>query len=117
MVARAGHTDTLVLADVGLPIPPGVPCIDLAVTAGVPALESVLRAVLSELALERVTVASELKERSPLLHAQLLPLLGPVVTEVRHAQFKTLCSSALVIVRTGEATPYGNVMLHCGVNF
>lgn len=117
IVARAGHTDTVVLADVGLPVPPGVPCIDLAVSAGIPSLESVLRATLSELVLERATVALELKTRSPLLHARIFPLLGPVVDEVSHEQFKTLCLSALVVVRTGEATPYGNVMLHCGVNF
>jgi len=116
IVARAGHTDTVVLADVGLPVPPGVPCVDLAVSAGIPSLESVLRAVLSELVLERATVALEFKTRSPHLHAQILPLLGPAVEEVSHQQFKTLCSSALV-VRTGECTPYANVILHCGVNF
>ena len=116
-VARAGHTDTVVLADVGLPIPPGVPHIDLAVSAGIPSLESVLRATLSELVLERVTLALELRQHSPALHAQILPLLGSAVDEVSHEQLKTLCLSALVIVRTGEATPYANVLLHCGVNF
>ncbi len=90
---------------------------DLAVSAGIPSLENVLRALMNELVLERATVALELKKRSPGLYAQILPLLGPAVEQVSHEEFKRVSSSALVIVRTGEGTPYGKVILQCGVNF
>ena len=54
VIARLGHTDTLVVADAGLPIPPSVPRIDLAVSAGVPSFMQVLRPLLDEVAVESV---------------------------------------------------------------
>lgn len=64
-IAKLGHTQTLVLGDAGLPIPPETRRIDLAVTQGVPALLSVLDAVLSELAVQKITLAEEIKTASP----------------------------------------------------
>ena len=52
LIARMGHTDTLVLGDAGLPVPPGVQRIDLAISGGVPALLDVLRPLLEDLAVE-----------------------------------------------------------------
>jgi len=59
VIAAMGHTDTLVIGDVGLPVPHGVPCIDLAVLPGTPDFSTVFEAVYAELAVESVTVASE----------------------------------------------------------
>ena len=49
LIASLGHGDMLVIADAGLPVPPGTRTIDLAVTRGVPSFEQVLTAVLSEM--------------------------------------------------------------------
>ena len=57
VVASMGHGDQLVIGDAGLPVPQGVPCIDLAVTFGTPMLQTVLDTVLAELCVERVTLA------------------------------------------------------------
>ena len=91
--------------------------IDLAVSAGVPSLLDVLRAVLSELIVEGVTVAEETRLFSPDWSAQLEPLLPTPRREVPHTRFKELVQEAYVVVRTGEVTSYANVILHCGVNF
>ena len=118
VIARLGHTDRLVVADAGLPIPPGVPRIDLAVTAGVPAFLQVLRPLLDEIAVESVIIASELSGASPAFYVELRNVLGPLpVTEVPHAVFKDLTQPARAIVRTGEFTPYANVILVAGVAF
>ena len=45
LVAAMGHGDTLVIGDAGLPVPPGVRCIDLAVSPGVPRFQQVVDAV------------------------------------------------------------------------
>ena len=37
-IARLGHGDIIVIGDAGMPVPAGTPCIDLALTAGVPDL-------------------------------------------------------------------------------
>ncbi len=49
VVASMGHTELLCIADSGLPIPPEVLRIDLALAAGVPGFLQTLDAVLSEL--------------------------------------------------------------------
>ena len=118
VIARLGHTDTLVVADAGLPIPPGVPRIDLAVSAGVPSFMQVLRPLLDEIAVESVIIASEMHTASPALYAELQGVLGNIpVREVPHAEFKQLTQPARAIVRTGEFTPYANIILVAGVAF
>jgi D-ribose pyranase len=115
-IACLGHGDMLVIGDVGLPIPPGPRRIDLALTPGIPAVADVLQAVLSEMQVERALIASEAVERA----AGALPgwCNLPVAPEaVPHEEFKRLCREARVMVRTGECTPYANVILCAGVTF
>jgi D-ribose pyranase len=117
-IARLGHGDMLVIADAGLPVPDGTPCIDLAVTRGVPAFTHVLAAVLSEMQVERYVVASELRNRSPAMHDQIVAQLPATpATEISHEEFKTLTRHARAVVRTGEFTPYANIVLVAGVVF
>lgn len=117
-IAAMGHTDMLVIGDAGLPVPPGVPCIDLAVTAGVPRLLDVLRAVATELEVERLIVASELTARDHQLPVELQAAFPRATrAEMSHEELKTLSARARAVVRTGEFTPYANVILCSGVVF
>ncbi|MGQ9489676.1 MAG: D-ribose pyranase [Anaerolineae bacterium] len=118
VIAGMGHRDMLVIADAGLPIPPGVRRIDLAVSPNLPRFLDVVAAVLGELQVEEAIVAGEMAERSPETRAALLARLGDVpVREVLHEQFKQLTARAHAVVRTGEFTPYANVILIAGVVF
>lgn len=120
VMARLGHTDMLVIADAGLPVPLGVQRIDLALIPGVPSFLETLRAVLAELPVERATVATEMEARSPKLRATVASLCGDAgipLDEVLHEQFKVVTRKAMAIVRTGEVTPYANIILHAGVSF
>lgn len=112
-LARLGHTDTFVVADCGLPVPRGVPVVDLAVVLGVPPISSVLPAILDELEVEAVTIA---EETPPQVRA-LLPDVDGDVREVDHEALKTMTGGAAFVVRTGETTPYANVIVQCGVPF
>lgn len=107
-----GHGDMIVVADCGLPVPQGVPCIDLAVTLGVPGFFDVLDAILGELKVERAVIASE---ASGELQAAITTRIG--TTSVDHETFKAQTAQARAIVRTGEATPYANIALYSGVVF
>lgn len=119
IIAAMGHTDTLVIGDVGLPVPPGVPCIDLAVLPGTPSFAAVFEAVYAELAVESLTLASEIRTHNPAMVALRNRLEGEGlrIAEVPHDDFKQLTSRAVAVVRTGETTPYANVILHAGVTF
>jgi D-ribose pyranase len=123
IVAGIGHGQTLVLADAGLPIPPGVERIDLAVTCGVPGLAPVLEAVVAELAVERAIIAREASE-APASGKESLPQLlsrvlspGTPVEAISHEELKARSAQAVAVVRTGECTPYWNVILVAGVSF
>ncbi|MDF4730595.1 D-ribose pyranase, partial [Vibrio parahaemolyticus] len=59
VLASLGHTDTIVIADCGLPIPDGVKRIDLAVEIGKPSFLDVLQVVADDMAIEKVTLAEE----------------------------------------------------------
>ncbi|MCQ9281561.1 MULTISPECIES: D-ribose pyranase [Priestia] len=111
-----GHTDTIVIADAGLPVSSDVPKIDLSLKLGVPSFEDVVVAVLEDMATEKIVIASEMKERNQKAY-ELMEKQNILVEEVSHEQLKMLTSKAKVVIRTGEATPYANCILQAGVIF
>ncbi len=118
LIARMGHTDTLVICDAGLPVPPGVQRIDLAISGGVPSFMQVLRPLLEDLAVESVIIASEQSEISPEFHKELKSVLGSIpVREVPHIEFKRMTQDARAVIRTGEFTYYANIIIVAGVAF
>ncbi len=118
LIAGLGHTDTLVVADAGLPIPRGPERIDLALSRGIPAFLDVLDAVLSELQVERAIVAEEMAQVSPQLYQALQERLGAIPIDLTpHEALKAQTSAARAVIRTGEFTPYANVILVSGVVF
>ncbi|MGW3567339.1 D-ribose pyranase [Streptomyces sp. NPDC000941] len=120
-IAELGHTDTVMVCDAGLPIPagPGGPAVvDLALVAGVPSFEQVLTVLLDELVVEGATAALEVREHNPSATALLDGLFpGPALELVPHEDLKARTATARLVVRTGEARPYANVLLRCGVPF
>lgn len=118
VLAGMGHCDTLVIGDCGLPIPDGVERVDLALTPGVPGFLETLKIIQTELQIESAVIAREMSEKSPALYQALLPMLAGVeVSQVEHERFKELTANAVAVVRTGECTPYANIILKSGVFF
>ncbi|WP_151484982.1 D-ribose pyranase [Streptomyces albicerus] len=115
-IAELGHGDGVLICDAGMPIPAGPRVVDLAFRAGVPSFAEVLDGLLEELVVEGATVAREVQESNPAA-AKLLTGHFPSLTLVSHDELKTLSANARLVVRTGEARPYANVLLHCGVFF
>lgn len=120
-IAGLGHGDILVIGDAGLPVPPGVELIDLALTPGIPDFASVLRVVLSEMQVERHVLADEVFQALPpgLAEVERLHAGGELGQRqvLSHTDFKTLCRQARAVVRTGECKPYSNIALVAGVTF
>ena len=118
VIATLGHLDTLVIADAGLPIPGETMRIDLALTKGVPGAVQTLKVVLDEMKVEKVILAEEVKDRNPRFLADVQELLPEVPVEfVTHSELKTRTAQARAVVRTGEFSPYANVILISGVVF
>ncbi len=118
VIARMGHTDEIVIADAGLPIPPGVRRIDLAVEAGLPGFIATLEVLLAEYQCQGAVLAREISEHNPDMAASLQQVLGDIPVEyVSHQEFKMRSCQAKAIIRTGECTPYANIILQSGVIF
>ena len=120
VISETGHTDLIVVTDAGLPIPTGSERIDLAYRPGAPAFFDVLDTVLAELVVEGATVSAEVAEKSPEVLAALRERFAGEDFEIElipHVDFKKLTHSARAFVRSGEYTPYANVILHAGVAY
>ena len=114
--AKLGHTDQIVIADCGLPIPENVTCIDLSYKLGEPSFLTILDAVLEDVKVEKGIIAAETKVVNKAINNAILSKVDPI-DYVTHEQFKHLTKKAKVIIRTGETTPYANIILQSGVIF
>ncbi|MBC7723675.1 MAG: D-ribose pyranase [Burkholderiaceae bacterium] len=120
VISETGHTDLIVVTDAGLPIPTGAERVDLAYRPGAPAFFDVLDTVLAELVVGGAIVAAEVEEHSPhvlLALRERLDPLGVEITLVPHVEFKKLTHTARAFVRSGEFTPYANIILQAGVAY
>ncbi len=125
-IAKMGHNDMLTICDSGLPIPKEVQRIDLSLRQGIPTFIETLETILEELKIEEVIIASETKDVSPLMYQRVRDIIEKIentegikikITEVNHELFKSITKESTCIVRTGEYTPYANIILKSGVVF
>ncbi|MEJ7542391.1 D-ribose pyranase [Staphylococcus intermedius] len=116
VLSTLGHTDEIVIADCGLPIPDGVKRIDLALKQGTPSFKEVYEELMHHMVVEQVVVAQEMTEQNGTLY-QMINKDFPTLEMVSHEDFKKQTRHAKAIIRTGEATPYANIILKSGVIF
>ncbi|WP_410772153.1 D-ribose pyranase [Fontibacillus sp. BL9] len=118
VLADLGHTDLIVVADLGLPIPEGVPKIDLALTLGTPSFEDTVNAIAADMEIEQVVIAEEMNADNPQAFEYIGRTFGETpVKQCPHEEFKQLTRKAKAVIRTGEAKPFANVILQAGVYF
>jgi len=119
-IAAMGHTDKLIICDAGLPIPHGSTVVDLALTENIPRFVEVLEAILIELEVKGAILANEIINVNHGLYDKIKALLPKLqVQMVDHEKFKEITQSSenIVFVRTGESTPFANIILISGVSF
>ena len=118
MISLMGHTDMIAIGDCGLPIPSETKRIDLALVAGVPTFLETLKAPLMVLEVEEVIIAQETKEVSPNTLSEIEKIIGNTkITFILHEELKLKLKECKAVVRTGEQTPYANIILKSGVVF
>lgn len=71
VLSKMGHTDMIVIADCGLPIPDEVKRIDLALEQGLPSFLKTLDVILEDIVVEKVTLAHEIKDQNPTLDLEV----------------------------------------------
>ncbi|WP_443682665.1 D-ribose pyranase [Phascolarctobacterium succinatutens] len=119
VLADLGHTDTIVIGDCGLPVPAGVQKIDLALKPGTPSFLEVVEEVAKNMVIEKVEIAAEMEGRNPAVYGAMKQLFTKEqwIIDEDHEAFKEATKHAKCIIRTGEITPFANVILHSNVFF
>lgn len=120
VVASLGHTDRLVICDSGLPVPHNAEVIDLALTKNIPRFVDALSTIIEELEVEEAVVAEEIVNKNEFVYKEIQFLLnGKKIRKVPHEKFKEMTkeNGTTIFVRTGEASPFANIILIAGVTF
>lgn len=119
VLSYMGHTDRIAIGDCGLPIPDEVERIDLALTFGEPKFLHVLELMLQDMKVEKIILAEEIKEQNPeVLHGIERLFAGRVEVEfVPHTALKAATRDCKAVIRSGEITPYANIILQSGCIF
>lgn len=121
VLADMGHTDQITIGDCGLPVPCEVPKIDLALKLGEPKFIDVVTEISKYMEIEKVYVAKEMKTKNPNQWKELNKLFPNDKYEWivlnTHEEFKQLTKKSKAVIRSGEITPFSNIVLESGVIF
>lgn len=124
VLSYMGHTDRICIADCGLPIPDETERIDLALRFGQPSFMEVLQEVGRDMKIEKIVLAEEIRSRNPEILKQIEVFFETnetgfkiEVEMVSHENLKKLLTDCKAVVRTGETTPYANIILQSGCIF
>jgi D-ribose pyranase len=113
LVARIRHTNTLVIADRGFPFWPQIETIDISLVDDIPTVRQVLVALGENFQMGAAYMADEfLGENSDEIAGEYADLLAPVDIHFEpHGQFKQRVPLAVGLIRTGDTTQYGNIII------
>lgn len=119
VLAEMAHHDTILIGDAGMPVPEGVDLVDLALVEGVPGFIETLKAVMSELHIEEGIIDTEMEEVSPKMREEVDRAINGEfkLIEIPHKELQELSKQCKAVIRTGEFTPYSNIILKSGVLF
>ena len=113
VLSGLGHGDCIVIGDCGLPIPDGVKRIDIALKPGTPSFEETYKVVAESMYAEKQVYAKEVSD------AGLKEVFQDDIPSelVSHEKLKEMSKGAKAVIRTGDTTPFANVILYSNVFF
>jgi D-ribose pyranase len=115
LLASTGHTDHFTVCDRGFPVPVGPERIDLALTDDIPTVLEVVRAIMVEFHIDRILIAAEASTAAPDRVEELRTLIAPIpLISIDHLELKAIAKTGRATIRTGDATPYANIVIVSG---
>ncbi len=113
LLARVRHTNTLVIADWAFPFWPEIETVDIALTRGIPTVLDVLDLLTPVFKIGRIWQAEEFVTCNPEeTVTRFAKSFGSIpLTREAHIDFKKRVPQAIGLIRTGDTTPYGNIIL------
>lgn len=116
VVAEQGHQDLLMVVDAGFAIPLGVETIDISLTENNPMVVDVLTVLKKFHSIEKMILAKQTKETNPSLFNRISTAWGNdiEIEVVDHSELKQISKTVKAVIRTGDFTAFGNVILVSG---
>lgn len=113
LIARIRHTNTLVIADWAFPYWPEIETVDISLTHGIPTVLDVLDLLTPVFKIGRIWQADEFVTSNPAeMVERFAKSFGRIpLTREAHLEFKQRVPHAIGLIRTGDATPYGNIII------
>jgi len=115
-IAKQGHGDLLMVTDAGFAIPLGVEVIDLSLDENKPMVLEVLAVLKKYFSVEKMIMADQTRKVSPTLFANISSAFGEgvLVETVDHSKIKEMSKTVKAVIRSGDFTAFGNVILVSG---
>ena len=113
LLSRVRHTNTLVIADRGFPFWPEVETIDISLVDGIPTALQVLQAIRENFHIGAIFLTKEFRAANSdaVLRAFDQAMEGVPVVYEPHIHFKERVPKAIGLIRTGDTTPFANMIL------
>ena len=115
-LTRQGHMDLMMAVDAGFPCPDEVELIDIALSEGVPKILDVLAELRKVYSVEKIVMAQDTRDHNPTYFDKVAKSFGDNVEieVIPHTELKERSHNVKTIIRTGDFTAWGNVMLVSG---
>ncbi len=113
LLSRIRHTNTILISDRGFPFWPHIETIDISLVDDVPTVLQVLSAIQHNFSIGNAFMATEFRyENGPEIVDDFERALhGIAVAYEPHIDFKRRVPHAIGLIRTGDTTPYANMIL------
>ena len=113
LLARIRHTNTLVIADWAFPHWTEIEVVEISLTPGIPLVLDVLELLKLNFKIGEIWQAEEFSKSNPAKTIKKFETAcgGIKVTREPHVDFKKRVPKAIGLIRTGDPTAYGNIIL------
>ncbi|MFO7935672.1 MAG: D-ribose pyranase [Bacteroidales bacterium] len=115
-ISGQGHGDLMMVADAGFAIPADLEVIDISISENKPMVMDVLEELSRFFSVEKMYMSNETEEISPSHFKRVSGAFGEDVEieTLPHPELKELSKKVKTVIRTGDFTAYGNVILVSG---
>ncbi len=122
IIAGLAHEDYILIGDAGMPHWDDVPFVDLCLNRGTVGFIETLDTILGEMFVQDVIIDEDMEKVSPDIYKETNEMLkkhGDFDRDyMSNAQLQTVArKGARVVIRTGEHTPYANIILTAGCTY
>ena len=115
IIAEQGHHDLLMVVDAGFAIPAGVEVVDLSLRENQPRVLEVLGELEKYHSVEKIIVAKQTLDKNPTFCEKMSKVWEDVVVEfIDHEDLREIVKKVKAVIRTGDFTAYGNIVLVSG---